>query len=452
MRRNNGTIGPGATALLVTAAIYGVLFAVTTGSWPIPVIVVGGLLVITAAAAAVRYRWAHRPLWVHGTGEVVEVSPPPPAGTHGTCELTLTISTPGLGAARQRVRERHVSVPSWPAAGDRLPVQIDVNDRRRVRVLWSQASRRAELDDDLDDLAPPPWASRDRPGDDEASPPVVSSPPSARRRPSPRRRAEIDDDFDFGYAEPALGERPPPPPPPPPPAPRPAAEPSPWDDPDPAFDDPAPFRAYRPEEVYEPTFTEDDLETLLPPRRVLPLTDEPTSLVARYLYPTERYRGEWRRHWVRPFGRYVLVLAVAVLLTVEAGHLVPEAHLTTARGVVCLTGALLSLYALIAWRFAALALTSRRVLLVEGLLWRRVSSLTIEDMSQVRLEQTPLGQLLNYGDFIFESARRFTAIRRVAVLPYPNELYLRVTEERHDPEAVEARMASYDNAGDFDDP
>src|SRR5688572_29046436 len=34
------------------------------------------------------------------------------------------------------------------------------------------------------------------------------------------------------------------------------------------------------------------------PRRVLPLEDEPSSLVARYLFPTERYRGEWKRHWI----------------------------------------------------------------------------------------------------------------------------------------------------------
>ena len=31
---------------------------------------------------------------------------------------------------------------------------------------------------------------------------------------------------------------------------------------------------------------------------MLPLEDEPSSLVARYLFPTERYRGEWKRHWI----------------------------------------------------------------------------------------------------------------------------------------------------------
>jgi hypothetical protein len=392
VRRDKGSIRPGVTALLVTAVLYGVLFALTTGSWPIPLTVIGALVVITAAVTAVQYRWAHRPLWVRGTGEVVEVSSPPSTGTHGLCALLLNIASPGLGSTRQQVRERHVPVRSWPQPGDRVPLQVDVNDHRRVRVLWSQWRPSPDLDDDLDDLPPPPPSSE-------------------------------------------------------------AAEPAPWDevDLDPAFDEPTPFPGYAPEAEYEPTFTEEDLETLSP-RRMLPLTDEPTAFVARYLYPTERYRGEWRRHWMRPFTRYALVLALAVLLAVEARYLVPNAHLTTARGLICLIGALLSLYALIAWRYARLALTNHRVLLVEGLFWRRVSDLSLEDMSQLRLELTPLGQFFGYGDFIFPSARRFTAIRRVAVLPNPNELYLRLTEERHDPEAVEARLAPYDDVSDFDDP
>src|SRR2546422_6762351 len=30
--------------------------------------------------------------------------------------------------------------------------------------------------------------------------------------------------------------------------------------------------------------------------RVLPLEDEASTLVQRYLFPTEKFRGEWRRH------------------------------------------------------------------------------------------------------------------------------------------------------------
>ena len=35
---------------------------------------------------------------------------------------------------------------------------------------------------------------------------------------------------------------------------------------------------------------------LLSTQRVLPLEDEASSVVQKYLFPTEKFRGEWRRH------------------------------------------------------------------------------------------------------------------------------------------------------------
>lgn len=58
----------------------------------------------------------------------------------------------------------------------------------------------------------------------------------------------------------------------------------------------------------------------------------------------------------------------------------------------------------------------------------------------MKYEQSPLGRALNYGTFIIESAGQDQALREVAHLPNPNELYLRVVEEMYEPEAVEARM------------
>ena len=28
-----------------------------------------------------------------------------------------------------------------------------------------------------------------------------------------------------------------------------------------------------------------------------PLEEKPSAYVARYLFPTEKFRGEWRKHW-----------------------------------------------------------------------------------------------------------------------------------------------------------
>src|SRR5918997_1293658 len=82
-------------------------------------------------------------------------------------------------------------------------------------------------------------------------------------------------------------------------------------------------------EYQQPVFTEEELQGLGPdapgvpsgPRRVLPLEDEPTTLVARYLFPTERYRGEWKRHWIHLSTPLAIGAGATLLLGYLAGFL-----------------------------------------------------------------------------------------------------------------------------------
>src|SRR5258705_13571437 len=46
-------------------------------------------------------------------------------------------------------------------------------------------------------------------------------------------------------------------------------------------------------------------------------TREPSELVRRYLFPTEKFRGEWRRHWIHLVKR----LSLGVLATFVLGYL-----------------------------------------------------------------------------------------------------------------------------------
>ena len=57
------------------------------------------------------------------------------------------------------------------------------------------------------------------------------------------------------------------------------------------------------------------------PRRVLPLEDEPSTLVARYLFPTERYRGEWKRHWIHLTTPLLIGVAATFVLGYLSGFL-----------------------------------------------------------------------------------------------------------------------------------
>jgi Bacterial PH domain len=200
-------------------------------------------------------------------------------------------------------------------------------------------------------------------------------------------------------------------------------------------------------EASPPELDESELEPLtesLPPvRRVLPLEDEPSFLVARYLFPTERFRGEWRRHLVRPGETYVVVLALAVAGTIAVRQRVPSEYVTESAAGICVVGGVLASYAIVAWYFSRFVLTNKRLMLVQGVLRRRVSSVALSRITDLRYQQSLSGRILNFGSFVIEGAPWLSRMRRIADLPSPNELYLRTVEELYEPRAVEARLARW---------
>lgn len=180
----------------------------------------------------------------------------------------------------------------------------------------------------------------------------------------------------------------------------------------------------------------------LGPPRVLPLEEEPSALVSRYLFPTERYRGEWKRHWIHLVKQFAIGVAATFVLGYVAGFLARYSvpGLTTVAiliwvGVMGWVG-----WQVADWFFDRFILTNKRVMVVAGLITRRVAMMPLLRVTDMKYEQSAMGRLLNYGTFVLESAGQEQALREVKHLPNPNELYLRVVEEMYEPQAVEARL------------
>ncbi|NJP33600.1 PH domain-containing protein [Micromonospora sp. HSS6-12] len=196
---------------------------------------------------------------------------------------------------------------------------------------------------------------------------------------------------------------------------------------------------------------------LLGARRVLPLEDEPTAGVARYLFPTERYRGEWRRHWIHPLKSAGVIMIYAVLGVVAADQRVDPRYTGWVIAVVLVGAVLLIAYRVLGWYLGRFVITNKRLMSTEGVFVRRVGMIPLLRVTDMRYVQSPLGRLLNYGTFQLESASRRNALRRVVDLPNPNELYLRLVEEMYEPDAVEARLGvdvtdPHREADDLSDP
>lgn len=196
-----------------------------------------------------------------------------------------------------------------------------------------------------------------------------------------------------------------------------------------------------------------DTSTGLPndgPRRVLPVEPEPSSYVARYLFPTEKYRGEWRRHWIH----IIIPIVVVVLATFLMGFvssLLAHYKADIAVTVVVVLWVLSLVW--VGWRVLdwfqdRFILTNKRVMLINGLVTRKVAMMPLMRVTDMKYQQSPLGRMLNYGTFVLESAGQDQALREVPHLPNPNELYLRVVEEMYEPEAVEARLGESEGESD----
>jgi len=187
----------------------------------------------------------------------------------------------------------------------------------------------------------------------------------------------------------------------------------------------------------------DSAGNIVRPRRVLPLEDEPTPLVARYLFPTERFRGEWKRHLIHLAVPFTVGILATFLLGYLSGYLATYEVSGLTSAAVLLWFVVLGWVAwrVLDWYFDRFVLTNKRVMVINGIITRRVAMMPLQRVTDMKYEQTPLGRFLNYGTFVLESAGQDQALREIKHLPNPNELYLRVVEEMYEPQAVEARLS-----------
>ena len=170
-------------------------------------------------------------------------------------------------------------------------------------------------------------------------------------------------------------------------------------------------------------------------------TREPSDLVRRYLFPTEKFRGEWRRHWIQLVKRLSLGVIATLILGYLAGYFASRQQPTVLTVLVLIWLAVMGwvLWDVAEWYYDRFILTNKRVMLVEGIVARNVAMMPLARVTDMKYTQSPLGRILGYGTFELESAGQEQALRNVPNLPNPTDLYLQVVEEMYEPEASEAR-------------
>jgi membrane protein YdbS with pleckstrin-like domain len=149
----------------------------------------------------------------------------------------------------------------------------------------------------------------------------------------------------------------------------------------------------------------------------------------KYLLPHEKPPViATRRHWavlIGPGVKALPVLAVGVWLLL----LDPDNRATASAGLLALVGAL-GYLALRGgeWWMRHFIVTNRRVLLTTGIVVRTVALLPLRRITDLTYKETPLGQLLGYGTFRFESAGQQQALSEITYLPRADLLYRDVSD------------------------
>lgn len=146
--------------------------------------------------------------------------------------------------------------------------------------------------------------------------------------------------------------------------------------------------------------------------------------VHRYLLPTERAVILVRRHWAVIAEPILSVLAAFVLWVIAVVQVGDRAPIVpNVVGIGLLAAALRMGWKVLEYRRDWFVVTDERLLLTYGLLTRRVAIMPLTKVTDMSYNVSPLGRLLRYGEFVFESAGQDQALRTVDYLARSQYLF-----------------------------
>ena len=173
----------------------------------------------------------------------------------------------------------------------------------------------------------------------------------------------------------------------------------------------------------------------------------PTSPVASKEVRRLLIRGEelvavvpWHPVWLL---RSTLASVAVLALLTWVGTRLPD-HSVLGPALPWLVAALVCFWGgkYLAWRTERLVVTDRRLLMVSGLLSRRVAVMPLRKVTDLTFEQPLVGRAfdaLGWGTFVFESAGQDQAFRRIPYVLHPDALYHQLSEEIFGERGIYAR-------------
>jgi Bacterial PH domain len=147
----------------------------------------------------------------------------------------------------------------------------------------------------------------------------------------------------------------------------------------------------------------------------------------RYLLPTERLVIEVRRHWA------ILVIDTLqslglLLVGILAVRIFPEGFPRTLAVYFAVFVVVRWVWIIGDWWVEKLVVTDKRVLLVTGIVTRKVAIMPLIKVTDLTYNRSSLGLMFGYGEFVVETAGQDQALSRVNYIPTPEKLYIQISQ------------------------
>ena len=85
------------------------------------------------------------------------------------------------------------------------------------------------------------------------------------------------------------------------------------------------------------------------------------------------------------------------------------------------------------WSVDYFVVTSRRILMITGLVNRRVAGIPFPLVNDFSLHRSPVGRRLGFGEFRVRYGARDQVLQRIQYMPYPEQLYLEIHQVMRPP-------------------
>jgi hypothetical protein len=148
----------------------------------------------------------------------------------------------------------------------------------------------------------------------------------------------------------------------------------------------------------------------------------------RYLLPSERPVIQVRRHWAVLAGDTIqsLALLIAGIFVIRvAGDL----------GFLRMLAIYFTVFVVVRWGWIIgdwyaerFIVTDKRVLLITGIVTRKVAIMPLIKVTDLTYNRSATGQMLGYGEFVVESAGQDQALSKITYIPRPEKLYIQMSE------------------------